>query len=136
LNRTELAQCPICGGRKVRSERTRGLREKLLALAGYFAFRCLSCSARFLDKPLGLASTAYARCPKCYRFDLSTWDPSRYRTTTWISIRLWFGAHRWRCERCRINFASWRPRRQKYVRPTALDPSPPPSPDSSPHPNN
>jgi hypothetical protein len=51
--------------------------------------------------------------------DLSTWDPSYYRSSLWMQIRQWLGAHRWRCEACRNNFVSWRPRREKYVRPGA-----------------
>lgn len=115
--RVRIVQCPECGGRDVRSERTRGLREKCLALAGFYAFRCQHCYTRFLERPMQLASAVYARCPRCLRMDLSSWDPKYYRVSAWTEFKVWLGAHRWRCEPCRKNFVSWRARREKYVRP-------------------
>jgi hypothetical protein len=110
-------QCPECGGRNIRSERTHGFREKCLAIGGFYAFFCQDCCARFLERPIELASVVYAKCPKCLRMDLSAWDAKYYRVGWWTSFRVWLGAHRWRCEPCRVNFVSWRMRREKYVRP-------------------
>jgi hypothetical protein len=92
------------------------VREHCLAALGYYAFRCRECQERFLERPMDLASVVYAKCPHCLRMDLSTWDPKYYRVGWWTKLRLWFGAHRWRCEPCRRNFVSWRMRKERYVR--------------------
>jgi hypothetical protein len=59
----------------------------------------------------------YTQCPRCLRQDLSTWDLRHYHATLWMRVRMLFGARRWRCEVCRCNFLSLRPRKEKYVRP-------------------
>jgi len=61
----------------------------------------------------------YARCPRCLRQDLSTWDLHYYRASFGMRVWMLLGAKRWRCEACRCNFVSLRPRREKYVRPAA-----------------
>lgn len=94
-----------------------GLREWFLTLFGFYAFRCDSCSHRFVIRPLGPRATVFARCPRCFRMDLSTWDPKYYHAEFWADLKAWLGGNRWRCEPCRRNFVSWRPRREKYVRP-------------------
>ena len=53
------------------------------------------------------------------RMDLTIWDPKHYRTGTPQNIVLWLGGNRWRCEPCRTNFVSLRPRRERYRRPGA-----------------
>ncbi|MBI5283156.1 MAG: hypothetical protein HY858_15840 [Candidatus Solibacter usitatus] len=95
----------------------RGLRERLLALLGFYAFRCNSCRLRFVIRPMGARASAFARCPRCFRMDLSTWDPKYYHGDLWMDLKVWLGWYRWRCDPCRRNFVSWRPRREKYVRP-------------------
>lgn len=117
LGKVGFVQCPECGRREVRSERMYGFRERVLALAGHYAFRCEHCCTRFLERPVDLASVVYAKCPKCLRMDLSSWDPKYYRVSVWSEVKVWLGGHRWRCEPCRRNFVSWRMRREKYVRP-------------------
>jgi hypothetical protein len=49
--------------------------------------------------------------------DLSSWDLKMYRPSAMMRLKLWFGANTWRCDPCRNNFASFRPRKEKYVRP-------------------
>ncbi len=117
MGKVRFVQCPECGNREVRSERMRGPREKCLALFGFYAFRCSNCYLRFVERPMDLASVVYAKCPRCLRMDLSTWDPKYYRVGAWTELQIWLGAHRWRCEPCRQNIVSWRMRREKYVRP-------------------
>jgi hypothetical protein len=48
--------------------------------------------------------------------DLSTWDLKLYRATKWMRLQIWFGGHPWRCDRCRHNFVSFRPRKERFVR--------------------
>lgn len=117
MARVRFVRCPQCDSDHVHVDRTRGIVEQLLGLFGYYAFRCGECYTRFLHSPLGLSKLFYAKCPRCYRMDLSTWDPSYYRASAWSEFKVWLGAHRWRCEACRCNFVSWRVRRQKYIRP-------------------
>jgi hypothetical protein len=109
--------CPSCGSSEVESLETRGIREIALALLGTYAFHCNHCSQEFLARPLGLASLFHAKCPRCYRMDLTIWDPKRYRSRSWERFKLNLGANAWRCEPCRCNFVSFRPRKEKYVRP-------------------
>ncbi|MBI4891406.1 MAG: hypothetical protein HY821_12335, partial [Acidobacteria bacterium] len=75
--------CPECGCTDTRSEPSRGFREHLFAPFGFYAFRCQNCFTRFLRKPLGVMSVIYAKCPRCFRMDLSMWDPSRYYKGVW-----------------------------------------------------
>lgn len=118
-------ECPECGSSAVRSERMRGFKEKCLALFGFYAFSCTNCYARFLERPMQLTSVVYAKCPRCLRMDLTTWDLKYYRVGSWMEFKIWLGAHRWRCEPCRKNFVSWRSRKLKYVRPAAGETSTP-----------
>jgi hypothetical protein len=110
--------CPVCDSPLVKPARVRRLRERLFALLGYDCARCSACGHRFLASPIGhFESIAFAKCPKCLRMDLTTWDPKYYRPSAWMNLKLWFGAHCWRCEPCRTNFVSFRSRKEKYVRP-------------------
>ena len=111
--------CPECGSDDVRSVRTHGLHELFLSLLGLYQFRCSTCYKQFTARPLGVAAAAFAKCPKCCRMDLTVWDPKYYRAGVWIEVKAWLGGNRWRCEPCRCNFVSWRPRKEKYVKPEA-----------------
>jgi hypothetical protein len=110
-------ECPACGSTHIRVRRARSLLDDLLALRGTFPAHCDNCSARFRVRDVELSSAKYAHCPRCLRQDLSTWDLRHYHATLWMQIRMLLGAHRWRCEVCRCNFVSFRPRKEKYVRP-------------------
>jgi hypothetical protein len=109
--------CPACNSPRVRVGRARSFLGRLRVFWGEFPARCEDCSARFRVRGVGLDSAFYAQCPRCYRQDLSSWDLKYYRTSSWMQVQMWFGAHRWRCEVCRCNFVSLRPRKEKYVRP-------------------
>jgi hypothetical protein len=58
----------------------------------------------------------WARCPRCWRTDLATWSEEDYRAPAFQNLRIAFGAHRFRCEYCRVNFTSFRPRLERYRR--------------------
>jgi hypothetical protein len=117
LNRLPETTCPKCCSADVRHARDRRLREKLASLLGFQAAKCHDCAHRFLARPFGFMKARWAKCPRCYRMDLSTWDPKYYRVSGWSSLMVTLGANRWRCESCRCNFISYRPRQRKYVRP-------------------
>lgn len=48
---------------------------------------------------------------------LSTWSPSQYHLPASQGILLFVGAKPYRCERCRQNFVSLRPRKYRYEAP-------------------
>lgn len=107
----------------MRTLRIRGIRDIALVLTGAYCFRCSNCSTKFVHRPLGARNAAWAKCPRCLRMDLSMWDLRLYRPSTWMRLKLWFGAHPWRCDRCRHNFVSFRPRKERYVRPAVEEES-------------
>jgi hypothetical protein len=47
--------------------------------------------------------------------DLAEWAGRNYEPPFWTAVKLYFGAHRWRCEYCRINFASFRKRKEVFT---------------------
>jgi hypothetical protein len=57
----------------------------------------------------------YARCPRCYRQDLTTWSLEYYHPPTSTMLKLNLGAKRYRCAACRCNFASFKPCRDKVA---------------------
>lgn len=118
LARQGFIECPHCGSTRVKTTSLRGLQDFILLLTGAYRFRCSHCASRFYHRPLGPLNAAWAKCPKCLRMDLSSWDVRLYRPTRWMRLQLWFGGNPWRCERCRQNFVSFRPRKERYVRNT------------------
>ncbi|HWR52003.1 MAG TPA: hypothetical protein VN428_12900, partial [Bryobacteraceae bacterium] len=46
------------------------------------------------------------------------WSEEDYRAPALQNLRIALGAHRFRCEYCRVNFTSFRPRMQRYIRQT------------------
>lgn len=102
--------CTVCGSANVRTARFHGWREAAMLLCGYYVFRCRECRTRFIQRPLPIQALLYAKCPSCLRTDLTSWDPKLYRRSRWQDLQVWLGASRLRCDACRRNFISWRPR--------------------------
>jgi hypothetical protein len=46
--------------------------------------------------------------------DLSRWNLEHYIVPFWTRFKLNLGAQPFRCETCRCNFASFRPRRERF----------------------
>ncbi len=107
-----LVACPKCGSRFLRDSRPRP-DEKIPWLAS--ALRCVDCHTRFVAKTLVLSDIKWARCPRCQRMDLNGWTGKTYQPPLFVGLKVKFGAHRWRCEYCRLNFASWRPRKELFT---------------------
>ena len=108
-------ECPSCGSRNLRYAHMRSPSEKIARLAGVQPLRCRDCRHRFVYRTWKLSDLPHARCPKCLGADLTSWSPSHYHVTFGRGVLLFFGAHPYRCERCRCNFVSFRGRKHRRV---------------------
>jgi DNA-directed RNA polymerase subunit RPC12/RpoP len=106
--------CPVCNSRNVRSSLSRTLGERVVKAFGFFQIRCKDCDARFTRQIWDISNALYARCPRCYRLDLSTWSLDYYRAPIRWLVYLKLGANAHRCEYCRHNFVSFRPCKIRY----------------------
>lgn len=105
--------CPKCGTRETRVSHRQSFGELLKTLIGIYQMRCRRCRARWETSTWENSSWKYARCPRCYRQDLTTWSLDYYNPPASILWKLRLGAKRLRCAACRCNFASWKPVRDK-----------------------
>src|SRR5579862_766517 len=106
--------CPKCGTRDVRVSHRQTMGEHLRALFGVYPLRCRRCHARWETSVWHSGDWKYARCPRCYRQELSTWSEQYYRPPTWTLMLLRCGATPYRCAACRCNFASFRACKERY----------------------
>jgi endogenous inhibitor of DNA gyrase (YacG/DUF329 family) len=107
--------CPECNSRNLRSSLSRTLSERFMKAFGVFQLRCKDCDARFTSQIWDPRNTFYARCPRCYRLDLSTWSIEYYRAPARWLFCLKIGAKAHRCEYCRHNFISFRRCKIKFT---------------------
>lgn len=107
--------CPECNSRNVRSSLSRTLGERMMKALGVFQLRCKDCDARFTGQIWDPRNAFYARCPRCYRLDLSTWSIDYYRAPVRWLLYLKLGAEAHRCEYCRHNFVSFRSCKIKFT---------------------
>jgi hypothetical protein len=122
--------CPNCGIRDVRVSRPQGLGQYLKSLVGVSNLRCRRCRHRWRTSVWANGSWKYARCPRCYRQELSKWKAQYYNAPRWTRFLLRLGASPRRCEACRCNFATFKPRKENFSRRhQARDESIPPLPD-------
>ncbi len=110
-----MVACPVCGSRHLRYSRLVNFNERLGSLVGVRPLRCRDCRTRFIDRTWRLANIRYARCPRCWRMDLNLWSRRDYRVRVWQAFMLQLGARPYRCEYCRCNFVSFRPRKEKFT---------------------
>lgn len=108
-------KCPSCGSRNLRYAYLRNPSEKIAKLAGVRPLRCRDCRQRFVHRTWNLSNLSQARCPTCMGADLTTWSPVHYHVSFGRGLLLFFGAHPYRCERCRCNFVSFRKRKRRRV---------------------
>jgi hypothetical protein len=47
--------------------------------------------------------------------DLNGWTGKTYTPPFFMGLKVYFGAKKWRCEYCRLNFASFRPRKEVFT---------------------
>ena len=63
-----------------------------------------------------LSDLVYARCPDCRRMDLNGWTGKTFSDPPfWVVVKVALGASKWRCEYCRLNFASFRKRKEVFT---------------------
>lgn len=116
--------CPNCGSRKFRLLHPRTVSERFAELFGGYRLRCTDCGTHY-ENPWTLTEWLYAKCPKCCRTDLSFWSRHYYRPPAFVSFLIALGAHPYRCNACRHNFASFRKLKARYQRSrTKVIPSP------------
>jgi hypothetical protein len=56
----------------------------------------------------------FARCPRCWRMDLNRWSEDDYWVPAFTRFKLRLGGSPFRCEYCRTNFVSFRPRLERF----------------------
>ncbi len=107
--------CPKCASRNLRYSRRRTASERIWSLIGVRPLRCRDCRYRFVARTWRLSDLKYARCPQCWRMDLSLWSEKDRHLTLTMALRMALGAKPFRCEYCRINFLSFRRRHEKFT---------------------
>lgn len=100
--------CPECQGKNVRMSRWRNRWDQTLDLFGMPPMRCSDCNHRWRHSLWRIREILYARCPRCYRLELTTWDETYYHVPTTWRILTGLGAKKVRCKACRTNFVSFR----------------------------
>lgn len=107
-------ECPHCGSRFLRPSSPRDLRERVRSWLFLMPARCNDCSTRFVIDTLGLAHLRFAKCPKCERMDLNKWTGDTFQPRGKTKWKIALGAKRFRCEYCRLNFSSFRTRKEVF----------------------
>jgi hypothetical protein len=107
--------CPSCGTRDVRVSRPHALGEYLKGWIGVSQLRCRRCNHRWETSVWAGGSWRYARCPRCYRQELTSWMEHFYNPPRWTQILLRLGATPHRCPACRCNFASFKSRKENFA---------------------
>src|SRR5436305_14666704 len=108
-------ECPRCGSRFLRESKPRNAAERSGRWRFVSPLRCVDCQTRFVASTLNVADLRYARCPGCYRMDLNRWTGKNFEPPFWTGLKASFGANRWRCEYCRLNFSSFRARKEIFT---------------------
>jgi hypothetical protein len=108
------AACPNCGMREIRLSHRQTAGEVIRSWLGIYTLRCRRCQHRWKTNVWSVADWKYARCPQCYRQELTTLHEEYHpRLRTRFMLRL--GAKPYRCPLCRCNFASFLPCRERFV---------------------
>lgn len=108
--------CPKCGSRYLRPSRTRNFSEQIGLLRLETPLRCLDCKERFFAPTIVWSDLRFAKCPVCRRMDLNGWTGKTYtHPPFWVGLKVRLGARKWRCEYCRLNFASFRKRKEVFT---------------------
>ena len=109
-------RCPKCRSKHLRRSRQLSAFERVMELFGVVHLRCRDCGERFTSGLLDLRNWLFARCPRCYRLDLTGWKKDRYIIPGSWKLLFAMGAKARRCDACRCNFVSFRPAKRWAVR--------------------
>jgi hypothetical protein len=94
----------------------RNFSEQLGLLRLESPLRCLHCKERFFAPMIVWSDLRFAKCPFCRRMDLNGWTGKTYTNPPfWVAFKVQLGARKWRCEYCRLNFASFRKRKEVFT---------------------
>jgi hypothetical protein len=107
--------CPKCGSRYLRPAHYRSSRERINAIFFLSPLRCMDCKTRFVARTIIPEDFGFAHCPKCRRMDLHAWTGKTSTPRGWMWLKVQRGANKWRCEYCRLNFASFRKRKEVFT---------------------
>ena len=107
--------CKRCHSEKVRIAHPRGFWETLQTILGIHPFRCRLCEHRFSASVWLVRKLPFAKCPRCLRTALTGWSRRHFKPSLQMEIQLALGAQKYRCEACRCNFVSFRPRKEIIV---------------------
>ncbi len=103
--RLNMPECPSCGSRYLRPSRPPQFfgesRPVPIRLSHALPRLQAPASSRTQSQ---LSELRFARCPQCFRMDLTAWSGRTFVPPFWSRVKLMFGAHRWRCEYCRLEF--------------------------------
>jgi len=101
--------CPHCDSPRIRVSRKkrRGITAVLLCL---HTFRCDSCQRQFRGRTIQWRYVWYAKCPRCAGLELTNWEEKYYYPPWYKRALTHVGAREQRCDSCRYNFISFRPR--------------------------
>jgi hypothetical protein len=118
--------CPKCGTREVRVSHRRTVAELVRSLVGIYPMRCRRCRHRWETSAWFSGAWKYARCPRCYRQELTTWSEQYYHPPSWTKFLLRVGATPYRCAACRCNFASFKRCKERFSwrHKTRVEPAP------------
>ena len=107
--------CPSCGTREIRVAARQGFSELVKGVFGAYPLRCRRCRTRWLTSVWEGGAWKFARCPRCYRQDLTTWSEQYYNPPKSTLMLLRMGAAPYRCAACRCNFASFKSCKEKFA---------------------
>jgi hypothetical protein len=106
--------CPKCGTRDARVSKRRNFAEYVETVLGIYPLRCRRCRFRWKTSVWDSRAWKFARCPRCYRQELTTWSEQYYHPPRWTVLLLRFGATPYRCSPCRCNFVSFRACKERF----------------------
>jgi len=101
--------CPHCGSASLRRSRRASWLEVIPMTVGSYPFRCLDCNQRSWVNIWLVSRLRFAKCPKCLGLELTPWSRRHHHLNLWRNLLSTFGAHRYRCAKCRYYFLSFKP---------------------------
>ena len=107
--------CSKCGARDARVSHPQSIWEQLKAWCGIYQLRCRRCQKRWETSVWSDGAWKYARCPRCYRQELTTWSEQYYHSPAMMTVQLRMGATPYRCAACRCNFASFKECKERFM---------------------